>query len=86
MVASEVFENRTKEMKEQRIFVGNLPNSITENDLQKLFKKYGVINVEIKKRKSILDQESAFAYVNIPSKSTDNCKFSFINGITLLIF
>ncbi|XP_049788063.1 probable RNA-binding protein CG14230 isoform X1 [Schistocerca cancellata] len=46
----------------QRIFVGNLPTVVTEDDLLKRFSKYGKVqSTEIKRR----SDDSVFAYVNL---------------------
>lgn len=83
MVAPGEFENKTETMKEQRLFVGNLPNGTSESDLRKLFKKYNVSNVEIK-RKNVLDQESIFAFVNVASNRLDSCKFYVTSSLHVI--
>lgn len=61
-------------MPERRLFVGNLPNDVSESTIEKLFGKYEVSKIEVK-RKKVLDEESVFAFVNISAKHVDKCEY-----------
>lgn len=52
----------------RRIFVGNLPTDINEDDIRHEFSAYGnVTNVEIKQKKDNLNegQANTFAFINM---------------------
>lgn len=63
----------------RRLFINNLPNNLTEADLQQKFSDYGnVSSIEIKQRKNVgINQTTHFAYVHIDidSKDLQNCKY-----------
>lgn len=51
-----------------RIFVGNLPPSVNENNIREQFEKYGnVVSIEIKHRKENINENVSpvFAFVSI---------------------
>lgn len=52
-------------MSEERIYVGNLTEDITERDIKKCFSKFHVSSIEIK-CKNIGENENVFAYISVP--------------------
>lgn len=66
-------------MKQNRIFIENLPETATESEISSKFTKYGdVISIEIKERKVVTAKHSScfFAYVNLKTddSSLQRCK------------
>ncbi len=66
-----------------KLFVGNLPFSITEEKLKEIFEQYG----EIKSLKLITDRETGksrgFAFVEFTDKESGNKAIKEYNGTTL---
>jgi RNA recognition motif-containing protein len=50
--------------KKQYVYVGNLPNSYEETDVQDLFAEYGVVNVNMVKDAQTLEFRG-FAFVEV---------------------
>lgn len=64
-------------MAEKRLFIGNLPTNASESEVTKFFQKYDLTKIELK-RKKVLDEETVFAFVNLPSENAEKCKFIHI--------
>lgn len=66
-----------------KLFVGNLPFNVTEDQLKEIFEKYG----EIKSLKLITDRETGrsrgFAFVEFAEKDSANNAIKEYNGQTL---
>lgn len=68
-------------MEKTRIFIKDLPETVTQEDLESAFIKYGnVISVEIKKRKQLGPQsQTPFSYVTLETSHSKlrQCKVVF---------
>jgi RNA recognition motif-containing protein len=68
----------------KRLFVGNLPDGVTENEIRPLFNKFGRIDtLEIKTKKGVDgDVVSTFAFVDF---CTSDAKLSKCKSLMILI-
>lgn len=73
--------------KNHRLFLRNLPPTVTKNDIEEKFKNHGTVTgIDIKDKPNAIDSESKFAFVNIDTtdKKLNTCfqelKNLVING------
>lgn len=61
-----------------RLFVGNVPTSANENDLQEAFSSYGqIINVDLKSKSNTETDQNKFAFITISASlyEIESCKY-----------
>lgn len=72
-----------------RLFVGNIPKSLSENDLREAFTSYGeIINLDIKQKPGAENDEKRFAFLTLSASNYEvescrcyNCSVYYLYAI-----
>ncbi len=62
------------------IYVGNLPNSVNENDLREVFQAFGEVSTAAVIKDKFSGESRGFGFVEMPNKDEAEKAISMLNG------
>jgi len=62
------------------IYVGNLPNSVSENDLREVFQAFGEVSRASVIKDKFSGESRGFGFIEMPNKDEADKAISLVNG------
>jgi RNA recognition motif-containing protein len=62
------------------IYVGNLPNSVNENDLREVFQAFGEVSTASVIKDKFSGESRGFGFIEMPNKGEAEKAISMVNG------